>query len=214
MRNEEHLSVEYECIRHSIRLVRADNERVYAVANPIATNVPRIIDTKRDEGSVKVASVTSSVVVEVNNRMNLFKSLLFAIPMFDQRHKVNHLRLVTITEEVKELFVSTSSTSDQVRLASEGMLVLAEDISIETDYLSRTTRFPKLPQTTVTYNLQSHYCSESMVGSEETLKSLSPSSRFLPNPKIMVIIFLSSKTFFFLSFIHHLYYLSNLSLVS
>ena len=77
MRNEDHPSVEYECIPRSIRLVRAENERVYAATHSTTTSVPRIINTKGDEGSVKVASVTSSVVGEVNNRMNMFKSLLF-----------------------------------------------------------------------------------------------------------------------------------------
>ena len=50
------------------------------------------------------------------------------------------------------------------------MASLAEDISDEKDYLSRSARFPKLSYTSVTYILKSHYNNESMDGSEETLK--------------------------------------------
>ena len=198
MRNEDHPSVEYECISRSIRLVRAGNERVYAATHSTATSVPRIIDTKGDEGSVKVASVTSSVVVEVNNMMNLFKSLLFVVPEFDQRHKIDHLRLATITNEVKELFVSASATSEQTRLASEGISVLEEDISVETDYLSRATRVSKLSQTSITYMLHSHYYSESMDESEETLKQSFSILTFLAPSKDNGKYFLSSKQYFFL----------------
>ena len=48
------------------------------------------------------------------------------------------------------------------------MASLAEDISDEKDYLSRSARFPKLSYTSVTYILKSHYNNESMDGSEET----------------------------------------------
>ena len=57
MRNEEHPRVEYECIRRSIRLVRAENERVYTVANPTDTSVLRIIDTKGYD-SFKIVNMT------------------------------------------------------------------------------------------------------------------------------------------------------------
>ena len=74
----------------------------------------RVIITKGGggAGSVKVASVVSSVVVEVNDRMNLFKSLLFTILIFDQRGKMDYLVLATITDEVKELFASVSAISE------------------------------------------------------------------------------------------------------
>ena len=54
--------------------------------------------------------------------------------------------------------------------ASNGMVSLAEVVSADTDYLSRSTRCPQLSQTSVTFMLQSHYNSKSIDGSEETLK--------------------------------------------
>lgn len=104
VRNEEHSSVEYACMRRSIRLVQAENERVYAIVNPNVNNIPRIVVTKDGggTGSVKVASVVSAVVVEENERMNLFKSLLFALPVVDASGNSTHLTLASITDEVKD----------------------------------------------------------------------------------------------------------------
>ena len=72
-----------------IRCVEVDNERVYAVANPIVSSIHGIIVTKNGGGtwSIKVVLVASTVVVEVNERMNLFKSLLFVLPVVDTRGK-------------------------------------------------------------------------------------------------------------------------------
>ena len=104
--------MEYAVIRQSIMYVQTKNERVYDLANPTATSIPNNIIVTSGTGSVKVASVASSVIVQVNERMNLFKSLLFAFPAVDTTGKPTHLTLGSITDEVKELFVSATSTSD------------------------------------------------------------------------------------------------------
>ena len=121
--NEEHPSVEYECIRRIISLVKAEKERVYALAKPTVISIPGVIITKEGggAGSVKVASIASYVVVEINNRMNILKSLLFTVPVFDHRGKVDHLMLATISDEVKQLFKSTSAILEQMSLASDEM---------------------------------------------------------------------------------------------
>ena len=116
---------------------------MYALANPTSTSFPNIIVTS-GAGSVKTASVASTVVVQVNERMNLFKSLRFAFSAVDTSGKPPHLTLGSITDEVKELFASATSTSDQARLASLAMVNLADDASKETSYLSRAARFPQL----------------------------------------------------------------------
>ena len=72
VRNERHPSVEYAAIRQSISYVQLENERVYALANP-PSKVPGFIVTN-GAGSIKESSVASSVVVQANERMNLFKS--------------------------------------------------------------------------------------------------------------------------------------------
>ena len=120
--------------------------------------------------SLLPASVASSVVVQVNERMNLFKSLLFAFPAVDASGKPTHLALGSTTYEVKELFASATSTSDQARLASLAMANLADDVSKETSYLSRAARSPQLSQTLVTYMLQSYYFNGSVDGNEDGLK--------------------------------------------
>ena len=169
VRNEEHPSVEYAAIRQSIRYVQTENERVYALANPTSKGIPDVIVTNGAE-SIKAASVASSVVVQVNEGMNLFKSLLFAFPAVDASGKPTHLTLGSITDEVKELFASVTSTSDQARLASLAMVNLADDVSKDMSYLSRAARFPQHSQTLVTYMLQSHYHNGAMDGKEDGLK--------------------------------------------
>ena len=82
------------------------------------------------------------MVVKVNEKINLFKDLLFALPVIDISVKPIHLTLGSITNEVKELFASASTTSDQARLVSDGMYNLTEDVSLERSYLSQTSRFP------------------------------------------------------------------------
>ena len=109
-------------------------------------------------------------MVEVNEKMNLFKSLLFALPAIDTSGKSTHLILDIITDEVKDLFASASSKNDQARLASLVMANLADDISRKNSYISRVARFPQLSQTLVTYMLQSHYFNGSMDRYEKGLK--------------------------------------------
>ena len=95
-------------------LVKVDNKRVYIIENSILTSITSVIITKEygGLGSVKAASVDPFVVIEANERMNLFKSKLFAVPIFKQKGKVYYFKLATITDEMKELFASASSTSD------------------------------------------------------------------------------------------------------
>ena len=171
VRNEDHPSVEYTAIRQSIRYVQTENERVYTLATPTtAISIPNNIIVTSGAGSVKAASVASSVVVQVNERMNLFKSLRFAFSVEDARGKPTHLTLESITDEVKELFASAMSTSDQARLASLAMMNLTDSVSRETSYFSRAARFTQLSQTLVTYMLQRHYFNGTMDGNEEGLK--------------------------------------------
>ena len=88
--------------------------------------------------------MASSVVVQVSERMNLFQSLFFAFPAVDASGKPTHLTLGSIIDEMKELFASSTSTSDQARLVSLAMANLADNVSKETSYLSRSARFPQL----------------------------------------------------------------------
>ena len=75
VKNADNPSVEYVSIHQSIMYVQTENERIYALINPTVTSIPNNIIVTTDNGrtgSVKAASVVSSIVVEVNERMNLF----------------------------------------------------------------------------------------------------------------------------------------------
>ena len=183
--------MEYTTIKQSIRYVQTENERVYSLANPTATSIPHNIIVTSGTGSVKIASLASSVVVQVNEKMNLFKSLLFAFHAVDVNGKPTHLTLGSITDEVKELFASATSTSDQARLTSLVMVNLVDDVSKETSYLSRAARCPQLSQTLVTYMLQSHYFNGLMDGNEDGLKNRFQSWLFSPRRRTTVSVALN-----------------------
>ena len=73
-------------------------------------------------------------------------------------------------DEARELLTSSSSTSEQARTLSDGIEVLADDISRERSYLSKASKFPFLSNTLITYALQAHYHSGAIDGNMESLK--------------------------------------------
>ena len=86
----------------------------------------------------------SSVIVKVNEMMNLFKFLLFAFSVVDASSKPTYFTLSSITDEVKELFASVSATSNQTILTSLAMVNLVDDDSKDTSYLSQAARCTQL----------------------------------------------------------------------
>ena len=128
----------------SFRQVQAKIERVYAITNHTFNNISGVISIKDGggTGSVKIESIISTVVVKVNEKIHLFKYLLFALPVIYISVKPIYLTLGSITNEVKELFASASTTSYQARLVSDEMYNLTEDVSLERSYLSQASRFP------------------------------------------------------------------------
>lgn len=63
VRKEDRPSVEYAAIRQAIRYVQTENKRVYDLTNPTATSITNNIIVTGGAGSVKAASVATSVVV-------------------------------------------------------------------------------------------------------------------------------------------------------
>ena len=137
---------------------------IIEVGNVIGGNVIGVVD------SVKSTSSTSTVTTEVNKRMSIFKSILFSLPVDDDNGTVIHLAPASLTDEVREIFVSASSTSEQARLISDAFFSLANDISLENHYLSRLCRFPMLSHTLVIFMLQSHYHVGNMDCNMDSLK--------------------------------------------
>ena len=93
-----------------------------------------------------------------------------ARPYYDRNGELSSLLPVHITDKAMELLSSSSSTSEQARTFSDGIEVLADDISREKSYLSRASKFPFLSQTLITYALQAHYHTGSIDKSIDSLK--------------------------------------------
>ena len=138
-------------------IIAANEKRIRLTTPPPP---PSIIEVANDIGvaaSVKSASSTSTVTTEVNERMSLFKSILFSLLVDDDDGTLLHLAPAFLTDEVREIFASVSSTSEPARLIADTFYSLATDISLEPHYLSRLGRFPLLSYTLVIFMLQSHY---------------------------------------------------------
>ena len=82
----------------------------------------------------------------------------------------------SLTNEVKEIFVESSSTLEQARRVQEKFVSLADDIGQEANYLSRLNQFPRLMLTNILFMLQSHCHLGNMDCNMESLKNLFPSS--------------------------------------
>ena len=101
---------------------------------------------------------------------SLLFSPFFARPYYDRNGELSSLLPADITDEAMELLSSSSSTSEQARTFSNGIEVLADDISKEKSYLSRASKFPFLSQTLISYALHAHYHTGSIDKSIDSLK--------------------------------------------
>ena len=81
----------------------------------------------------------------------------FFFPVYDADGTLLRLVPSSLTNEVKEIFAESSSTSEQARRVQEQFISLADDIGQETTYLSRLNQFPRLSLTNILFMLQSHY---------------------------------------------------------
>ena len=139
--------------------------------NTVATNDKTIV-TNTSEGSSSTK----------NEKLQVFFSILFAKPLFDRKNELVSLIPSIITDEIKEIISSSSSTSEQSRELSDSIEALADDVSRERCYLSRAAKFPFLSTTLITYILQAHYHSGPMDNNLESLKKSFSILSLLPPP--------------------------------
>ena len=137
----------------------------------VATNDKTIV-TNASEGSSSTK----------NEKLQVFFSILFAKPLFDRKNELVSLIPSIITDEIKEIISSSSSTSEQSRELSDSIEALADDVSRERCYLSRAAKFPFLSTTLITYILQAHYHSGPMDNNLKSLKKSFSILSLLPPP--------------------------------
>ena len=130
-------------------------------------SIPPLVDINED---LTVASSANTKVVEKNEKLIAFSSILFSLPSYNRSGNLTALVPGEITDEASELLLSSTSISEQARSFGDGIEALADDISKEKNYLSRAADFPYLSQTLLTYALQAHYHSGSIDKNMESLK--------------------------------------------
>jgi len=79
---------------------------------------------RRVTTSSTIISVATSTVVNVNERMNIFTSILFVRAVYDSDSSLKYLEPMNLTDEAKDLFASESATSEHGQLVTETMVVL------------------------------------------------------------------------------------------
>ena len=75
-----------------------------------------------------------------------------------------------LSDEANEVVFSAAKIGEQARLIGDNIEAFASDISQERNYISRSSRFPFLSHTVITYLLQAHYHSGAIDANMDSLK--------------------------------------------
>ena len=84
-----------------------------------------VISEENTIASSSASSITSNVT---NERISTSLAILFSKPQYDRNGDISLLIPVTITDEVQEFVTTCSSTSEQSRMISDDIEVLADDV--------------------------------------------------------------------------------------
>ena len=120
--------------------------------------------------SIKSTLFVASKEKETSDRLTGFMGLLFASTVFDANGVVVNYKLSALTDKVKDVFESVTSTTDQARMIGENLTAFSVEVADEKVYLPRCTRYPFLLLTLLTYlmHINLHLCS--IDGYPESLK--------------------------------------------
>ena len=112
--------------------------------------LPTAVD-KGEGGSIKSTPSVASKEKEASDRLAVFMGLLFASAVFDANGSVVNYKPAELSDNVKEVFESVTSTTDQARMIGENLTDFSVEVADEKEYLPRCTRYPFLPLTLLTY---------------------------------------------------------------
>ena len=144
------------------------------------SSVPGIVNIDEKTSVSPSASSESSIQ---NERLTAFLQILFAKPNYNRNGELLSLVPAIVSDDVQEILESTTKISEQSRMVSDNIQVLAEDISKERNYLSRSSEFPFLSSTLNTYALQAHYHGGALDSNNESLKKSFSILALLPPPR-------------------------------
>ena len=122
------------------------------------------------EQKTVASDAKSSECLVMNERLTAFLHILFAKPAYDKDSDVSFLEPAIIADSLQEILTATSNTSQQASMVLDAIKVLSDDIADKKYYLSRSSCFPFISSTLITYMLQTHYHSKSIDVDLESLK--------------------------------------------
>ena len=132
-------------------------------------SIPQVININENKTTCSTNASTSEGSV-TNERLTAFLQILFVKPNYDRYGELLSLTPAVLSDDLQEVLTTSSKVTEQARMVSDSMKVLAEDISTERNYLSRAAKFPFLSTTLITYAIQAHYHTESIDVDLESLK--------------------------------------------
>ena len=100
-----------------------------AVTESETSKIPDEVDILEENKTIVTTSTTASSINTKNDRIQAFLAILFSKPLYDRKDNVVSLIPAILTDEIKEIITSTSSTSEQARELSDSIEALADDIS-------------------------------------------------------------------------------------
>ena len=177
-RSKNNTNAEARLLEERVDQVRSANEQHYWATNtpvqPANSSIPKIIiqtTTSVDGGNGSIKSTPSGASKEkkASDRLTVFMGLLFASPVLDSNGEVVGYIPTKLMDNMKEVFESVSSTTDQTRMIGENLTNFSVEVSEEKAYLPRCTRYPFLPLTFLTYLMYINLHLTSIDGDPESL---------------------------------------------
>ena len=105
---------------------------------------------------ISQASSLDTKTSKKNDKLLNFLAVLYAKPAYDRNGTIISLTPADISDEAKELLTTATSTAEQARSLADALFAHADEIRMERNYVSRSSNFPFLSLTALTYFLQGY----------------------------------------------------------
>ena len=135
-----------------------------------------------DKTIVSNNSSHDTKVIEKNEKLISFLAIMFSRATYDRNGNISSLSPGELTDEAKELFTSSSTTTEQSQNLFDALDAHIKTIEKERTYISRETDFPFLSLTLLTFFLKGYHHTWSIEKHPEALKKTFNVLALLPPP--------------------------------
>ena len=168
-------------------IMREEVDRFQARYNPKPCATEQVLQeiVAPNEALTVVTSASSALeskTIDKNERLITFMSLFFPRPQYDREGQMVTLLPAELSDEALDMLTSSTSTSDQATQLGDGLTSLADEITNERFYLSRTVKFPYLSQTVLLYIIKTIFHQGSIDKNVESIKKSFNVLALLPPP--------------------------------